>query len=455
MSDEAVLRYAQSIKAQEERGRANLYVVGGSPDEAGRANMLARATNLPADVVERNMDEVQRRAESDKMRKWTEQYPAIGQWAAEPRHAAVGRDDLDNLASLARSFGRHLSPATFSGIGEQNDSVRSLVGAALADFNRETGRQTLRNLPGQMARSVPAAVVDIMTGVVGVERAVAENFATYSPLARLQSRVLGKSIEDATAASLAGQQRYGIDLAARIAGPQSENSVARDVVSGVRSLPVSAGAIALAVAGHPEMGAALVSSVVGGNEYDRARSKGLSPAKSALYAGGQGIIEFATERVPALKYFEDTKIGTSFGRKLLNNLMAEMPQEQAATALQDLNEWMALNPEKPFADYIAARPGAVISTAIATAVGSTVTVGTVEGANKLVRRAASLAERRRAAAQARADGEFLDGLAKGVTESKVAKRDRPALAAFLQKLAGSSPVEHVYIPAERCVADFA
>lgn len=49
---------------------------------------------------------------------------------------------------------------------------------------------------------------------------------------------------------------------------------------------------------------------------------------------------------------------------------AEIPGEQIATALQDLNEWAVLHPEKPFSAYLAERPDAATQTLVATLIGT-------------------------------------------------------------------------------------
>ena len=65
----------------------------------------------------------------------------------------------------------------------------------------------------------------------------------------------------------------------------------------------------------------------------------------------------------------DLKAGSPFYKVIVNQMATEIPGEQVATVLQDLNEWAVINPEKPFSEYLKERPSAAAETLIATMVG--------------------------------------------------------------------------------------
>lgn len=478
MSDGTIIDFANRLKARDQRGATNIADAPVPPDAAGRANVLSRDLGVPADFADRNLSSVERKALAIKAREAIQKYPTIGMWADDPRNAATASDDIEGMVRLSKTFVSRLTPSTFSHNPSQLpgdaelDAATATPGVIIADAKRmrpvELGLAVrdmigkvksanannvtaadLAALPSQAGRAVPAGVFDLTAGLYGAGRAVAEVGEQFSPSAWAERKLFGASLYGTMANFFADQQKVGNVAADYVAGAPARNRYMRDLVSGVRSVPASAGAIALSAAGHPELGSGLLATSVGGGEYGRARAKGIAPVAAAIYGVSQGAVEFATERVPALKYFEDTKAGAGFVRKLVNNLGSEMPQEQVATVLQDMNEWAVLNPDKSLQDYIDARPNAALSTAIATAVGSTVSVGSHEAIGSLVSGAAKAATKRQDAAQAEANAAFLQDVVDGVTASKVAKRDPSAFAKFLAMQAQDSPVENIYVPADK------
>lgn len=481
MSDEAIARFAQALKDQESRGRTNLYVVGeASPDDAAKANRLAGKTGLPADVIERNLGEVEQGYQRNRNQRLVDRYPAIGKFTADPRDAAVSRDDVDGLAKVAKVFReREMLPqfrktprvplpsdaqlnayeqTGILPIGQEAAYDTAAYVRGIREMARkDRAEDFLANLPdtpGQAGRAVAANVGSIPAGLSGALRGAFELSSELSLGSQIQRRLFGTSSDDAIARYWAGQQAFGDKLAGDIRGAPNRNPVLRDVVSGFGSTPTTAIALGLSAAGMPQLGSGFVGAQVGGDAYGKARAKGLDPFRATFYGATQGAIEYATEKVPAARFFADTKAGASFARKLLNNLATEMPQEQAATALQDLNDWIVLNPEKPFSAYLEERPNAAVSTAIATAVGSTTSVTTIEAAGRLALNASKAAAKAQEAQQAKADARLLDQLAGTSVDSKVRQRDPDAFARFLAIQTNGTPVENVYVPAEDVVAYF-
>src|SRR5690554_877835 len=73
------------------------------PDRRARALQLAERTKLPADLVERNLDLVERteRFENRDYDAILERSPKVAEWFMEsPDNAAVAADDLDNLSTF-------------------------------------------------------------------------------------------------------------------------------------------------------------------------------------------------------------------------------------------------------------------------------------------------------------------------------------------------------------------
>ena len=82
------------------------------------------------------------------------------------------------------------------------------------------------------------------------------------------------------------RQKEGQGMA-QAARPQVDSWLARNLLQGVESVPISATAVAAGVVGSPTAGAAVFASSTGGNEYARARDAGLSPARAGIYGARQ------------------------------------------------------------------------------------------------------------------------------------------------------------------------
>jgi hypothetical protein len=76
-----------------------------TPDRAAQVMALASATRLPADMVDRNLDEVQRQAKVREidLERTQREHPELAGWLANPRNMAVAQDDMPVLRHLDRA----------------------------------------------------------------------------------------------------------------------------------------------------------------------------------------------------------------------------------------------------------------------------------------------------------------------------------------------------------------
>ena len=165
------------------------------------------------------------------------------------------------------------------------------------------------------------------------------------------------------------------------------------VLSGVESMGLAIPTLAIAAAGGGEAAAlGIFGAVSGSGAYRRAREQGLEPTQALVYAAEQGLTEALTERIPASRLLKDLGGRTGLRRMLTRQLAAEIPGEQVATAVQDLTDWAHLNPERPFSEYLAERPGAIYQTAVATVIGTLGQTGALAGVNRLTQPSAAAQE---------------------------------------------------------------
>lgn len=73
-----------------------------SPDRAAQVQQLSTRTGLAPEVIDRNFDEILKRSKfaTTPYTEMLKDSPAVATWAAEPVHAAVAQDDMENLGAL-------------------------------------------------------------------------------------------------------------------------------------------------------------------------------------------------------------------------------------------------------------------------------------------------------------------------------------------------------------------
>lgn len=316
--NEQQLRTAQSMGA------------GVNPQRAGEIIKLANRTGLPVDVVERNYDDIVKRSKiaDTPYTRMLHETPALTEWLKQPMHAAAAADDHEQLGALEKALK----------IG------KAVGGSALA------------------------GLLDASEGTWGAIAAGAEMLGSRDP---------GGSALLATFARGSAEQARKLATDAR--GEHGDGPEAW-ALSGIESLgAMSGGLIASVLSGNPGPMLAIMGGQTFGQSYAKGRDEGLSIGTAGLHAGIQGAIEVATEYIPAHKLLGDLKSKAGIVKTLIHQLASEIPGEEVATALQDLNEWAFLpsNKDKTFTDYLRERPTAAVATAVSvlTSVGATVALG--------------------------------------------------------------------------------
>ena len=438
----------QVVDGQRTQAKASLYnALLQNPDMAARAQKLGRQTGLPADVVERNMPEVERNVVLGDMDRLLANSPTVAQWVADPKNAAVSHDDLGAMGAIESAL-RY---------------VVSAPNAPRGGLMSDLGTAGMAGVSGLQRASA---------GVVGVVQAP---FELAAPLADpLVGRILPGNPLRATAEGLS-QYRQGIEAQAKANTPKADGIVGAGVVSGLQSLATNIASLPMLLAGPAGQRAYMtqMTAPVFGQAYGDARDKNVSPIQALSFGVSQATIEYATERLPLAKLVGDLKVGAPLYKVVANQLATEIPGEQLATVLQDLNEWAVLNPDKSFKSYLEERPSAAAQTLIATMVGVGGQISVVKGLETLV----SLREQRTVeqgggeaassavvqtvmenALQMRLKGvqvEMAERDAKAITQltdlvkqSKLAQRDPVAFEAFVKQAAQDGPVQDVYINAQ-------
>jgi hypothetical protein len=377
-----------------------------NPDEFANMVKLSRAASIAVDAV----PEYQDLAKSTQLLKKTnvpeliDTHPKTSQFLADPDKAKLASDDIDNFKETEGVFGK------------------------IGNFFNATGGVIKSGTLSASAGIVGAVrmPIDALNDAAGVILPV----RPFTPLTN----------------ALAEYQQ-GIKRSADAALPKMEGDIGKGVVSGGASLVRNTLNLPLLFAGPQGQRAywAATLAPVGGEEYGKAKEKGLGTVEALNYAATQTGIEYLTEKIPMGKLVGDLKAGSPFYKTLYNQLITEIPGEQAATVLQDLTEWATLNPEKPFKTYIEERPSAALQTLVATTVGAG---GSTVIATGIEKATTAFADKADAAERANGIADVVANMNKLSAANKVRTRDADTFEEWINQVSEDSPIQNVYISAE-------
>lgn len=389
---------ADSLFAEEEIGAEKQLkfvmdsAVDEKPDRAARTLEIQQKTGVPKKFIDDNFDEIDRTARQADFdaKQYTKSNPKVSQWLLKnPDYAPLIREDNASMSSL----------------------------------------EEMLRVAENTVRAVGAAPSRAGSGLWGVAQAGAE--------------VVGA---DTLAGFFSEQRVSAAQIAEGIRGKQEgAGFVEKAALSGVESAATSLLMLPASImTGSPAPMLVGLSAQTGGEAYGQARDKGRDVATSLGYGTSQAVIEYATELLPASKLLKDLIGDSGFIKTITNQLITEIPGEQVATILQDLNEWAILNPEEPFSSYLEERPSAAAQTLIATIVGTSAQTTVAYGGKKLV----DHVEKRSAENMAKAQEDFFKALGETTTNSKLFEKLPGSYQQIIKDITKDGPVENVYTPVE-------
>lgn len=499
-------------RQQSDAGMSVVGTRGANSDIAGRANALSRRLGIPADVIERNIQEIEDRDRAQaNARMVRDASPYVRDWFANPRNAAAAKDDVPALVSMSgryaaigkfgapkpqtdfrkapdrrtyatdtqakKDLAQDLFDATAEGpLAAQyryQDQTPTDIGAAMKDF--EWDQKSLVGKAGTVARETITGVIpSTVAGFYGqtapnaqgftsalsdVVEGIGSEFVGFG--ADLLNMYFGVRLEGDNPFRQMTENRHAREKAmaeqssayAKEWRPETSNWISEEINQGFESLPTSVLALATR---DPKLASSLMGSATAGGEYVRAREAGLSLPEALAYGARQGVVEALTEHMPASKFLGDLASKSPFGKMLFNQLATEMPGEQVATILQSFDEWVTLNPDKPLSEYVATLPDQMRQTFLAT-LG---TVGAMTGGAALARGTVNVVSKAQAArargqmrnaveaVETQAGANIMDGIMEDAAKSKIRQTDPEAFRQYLEGATAGTPVENVYIPGD-------
>jgi len=451
-----------AVDGQRTQLRSSLYgALLANPEVAARAQQLGKQTGLPADVVERNMQDVQRRASLDKFDAVLQDSPAVAQWLSDQNNAKIAHDDVDNLGlleTMVRSFKRGV-PALKSQL------------PALRMVDQSAGLQQLDYVDAEIAAGRTPDVAKL--GAVGVsyananplqrqamrkryepamQEAVAQSASEFVGLQKERQAIqLPGVVDKVMGAKTFGEafQQFGQAPAKFIAsiGPESM----------VQSLPGLAAAVPAGFAAGPAgaagaMGAGSFLTDYASSLVEAMQGAGIDTGSpDAIRQGLRNpevlakITEQAGKHAAVVGAF-DALSGGLAGKTLLPKAAAAklvgapLAKQMANIAMQTPIQ-AALGAAGEAGGQIASgqdlKPGEILAEAFGEFFG---TPGEVVSAS-----AGRIREIQRGADAAQKTGERLAALEQATKASKVAQRNPDAFEQFITEVAQESPGQEFYI----------
>jgi hypothetical protein len=255
-----------------------LSVSDANPDLAAQSVKQARANNIPPALTPFEPDpELDQQARLSRTASTVQSTKTLKQWLnSQPDVVAASvQDDVENMSLIETALS--MPRAIVSG-------VPSLVGGILGTASLASG--SLRTIGDYVNKS---------------------GIAPLSPTATLFST--GGAAEQFFAEQAKAQE----GLAEFVAGEQAiVGPITGGIYSGFKSIGQQLPALAAGLATrNPSYALNLMAASTTGAEYLKAREQ-LDYAQAAPYAVLQGLIEYATERLPVFELFKDLKVDESF-----------------------------------------------------------------------------------------------------------------------------------------------
>jgi len=318
-----------------------------NPKQHAETQRLSRESGIPAEAVVGAEDEVKRDLiyKGIDFADMEKRAPGTSKYLTDFNNASLSHDDIDTLSAL-------------EGVMLAGKNV-----AAVAPNLSEAASGIFESPLRLISKYLTEPMGEVAKGVFGYKNVKdpAATLADYFAEQAAGSRALTKSLT---------------------ADNKKLSPFMQDVASGVQSGVHGVALLGAAVLSrNPELMIPLMGASTFGTSASQGLEKGLSPEKAALLGTSQAGIEIFTEKLAFKPLQKILEKDPGFMKNVVGFLAREIPSEQAATVLQDLNDWAMLpeNKDKPFTEYLAERPDAAVSTAIATVVGGGIQVGAAKG----------------------------------------------------------------------------
>lgn len=421
-------KIASDMRAEyDARQNALTYSLGdaikNNPDEYARMKKWSEASGISMDLITGGdfRAEAQEAAYLQGMNigKLWEDAPTTAQALTDPDVAGVAHDDVENLSLLERTI-RDILPKPKSTLG-------------LPGYNAQ-GERTGRGAIGGAAHSVRRAGGNFAAGLAIDPNAAVWGWAQGG--AQMLQEMTGSDTVGHAADWFGKMRKTSEGIGNKLAGDGSQDGLIEGgVYSGFRSTGMMLPGMVLSIMSGGVSAPALITMGVnaGGQSVGKGLDHGLPAGQALMYGAEDAVAEMATEAIPVAKFLGDLKAGASFWKIIGNQMVREAPTEAVATAWQGANEWMNLNPDKSFGDYIKEQGPAQAQTLVAVMTTTLLTGGFGAGYNRF-------ANSQKKAEEAERNAKTLAQLKELAAVSKVLQRDPATFERFVEDAGGATTV---------------
>lgn len=407
---------------------------GPDPDRQAKIMELAKQTNLPPGVIDRQFDKVNKdvavtNTDYDDM---IDKTPGLASWLQNPQNATVAKDDLDSLSAVEKTVSDH----------SMASSMYSALNSGLAGLYSSVAK-------------VPALVYDTAAWPQNAfNQAIGRDVEVKSP-EWLRNNVITERYDNAQKA---------------FTTPDMEKSVTDQLSKGDYSGAGKSLAVQF-VANAPQQAAMIVAMMTGFGEAalvgagattaatanaENQANPNLTAAQGVGNALAKGTIEAGFESIGTfgvLKHWEGA-IAQQYGKEVSKSVMKDLTKTLAYTVAAEGNEEALTSVAQDMTDYVTGvNPDALTGIgqrALDAGVIGGVSGGLMTGPSAF----GSGLVRGQAIRQANLSKDFYTQLGDTVDQTKLSKRSPEAQKEYIDHITKGTSVENVYIPVEAMDAYF-
>lgn len=433
-----VNEYAEIMNQEKDQVKANLTVTATiNPDERAKALDLSKKVGLPAPVVERNFDHVQKKYEASRYNadQMFQRTPGLSRFLMNPDHAAIARDEIDTLSKIEDRVQEHglVSKIAMGAAGGVNKLLAGISKspAYLYDIAAQIGKSTDPNYEGLMGIKIPERAPESWR----------ENAAT-------------KFFEQ-------NAQFYNL--------PDADVKVANELMSGnwkkaghalayqaFETAPMALGLMAAAMSGYGAIALTGAGVVSGAEKASELQKQNVDAETAAINASIHGGIEIATEAIPLgfLKHWSGS-IAKKFGKQASFEVVKDMAktmvaamgiegsEEAIASFAQDVNDWATgVTTDLDF--------GSSFNKALNAFTVGAASGGLMTGPATITSGVARATEQR----TAKMYSEFYTEIGEQLEQTKIKDRSVDAKGEFVKEIVAGTDVEKIYVSPQKFVEYF-
>jgi hypothetical protein len=399
------------------------------PETAARILKLKEKTGLPDDMIERNLDALEKdanRSDFDPV-SFRRTNPVVASWMAEnPTHAALVKDDLKEVQALEGtiedfSFGQTLWRSLNSGLARTWANTARVPAFA---YNTLALPQNL------LAKAVGRPDAQVKAPDWLMNNSVAKKYDQLAESYKVKE--LDQSIVGYIQAG--DYAKAGRTLAVQFAA----------------NAPNQAELLLMAWAGLGTPALVTMGAQQGAAVNKESQDSGADPAQAALNAAFQGTIEASFESIGTFGLFKtwEKQMAKAFGKGTATEVMKGFAKTMAATALGEGNEEFLTQIAQDFSDFVTGvNPDAMKGTMQRAMDAGLVGAASGGGTTTLAAAASGFARAQEIRRVEQAKNFYL-ALGASAEASKLRERLPAAQKQIVERMVKDTPVENIYIPVE-------